>query len=75
MSGLAWGRGEGGRASASNGVGRRARIRAARPAIRIGGPTVAHGMRWVWVDAGRVSAGVVLRRFDWLWEGVGSCRW
>ena len=56
MSRLARGRVEGGRTSASNGIGRRARITAARPAIRIGGPTVAHGMRWVGLDAACVTA-------------------
>ena len=56
---------------ASNGIGqRRARVTAARPAIRIGGPTVIHGMRWVGLDAARVSAVVVLD-VDGLGKGVG----
>ena len=62
--------GEGGRASASNGVRQRlARIAAARPAIRVGGPTVIHGMRWVGLDVARVSAVVVGERDGGLGRG------
>jgi hypothetical protein len=60
MSSGVWGRGEGGRSSASNGIGQGARglQPRGRPSEQEV-PTVTHGMRWVGLDAAHAGACLV----------------